>query len=50
MPLKKILPVISDAMMSDPRFVSCMDETSGPEDPNFMTVFAKCYSFAGRPR
>jgi hypothetical protein len=27
-----------------------MDETTGPEDPNFMTVFAKCYSFAGRPR
>ena len=41
---------ISDAMMNDPRFVSCMDDTSGPEDPNFMTVFAKCYSFAGRPR
>ena len=41
---------ISDAMMNDPRFVSCMDETSGPEDPAFMTVFAKCYSFAGRPR
>ena len=37
-------------MMNDPRFVSCMDETSGPEDPNFMNVFAKCYSFAGRPR
>ena len=48
--LRRVLFCIPDAMMNDPRFVSCMDETSGPEDPQFMTVFAKCYSFAGRPR
>ena len=40
----------SEAVLKDPRFVNCMGETGGPEDPNFMTVFAKCYSFAGRPR
>ena len=31
-------------------FASLLYSTSGPEDPNFMNVFAKCYSFAGRPR
>jgi len=39
-----------EALLSDPRFSSCMEETSGPEDSNYMAVFARCYSFAGRPR
>ncbi|TRY61693.1 hypothetical protein TCAL_04215 [Tigriopus californicus] len=39
-----------EAVLQDPRFVNCMGEADGPEDPNFMSVFAKCYSFSGRPR
>ncbi len=48
--VKEIYFTLSEAVLNDPRFVNCMGEAQGPEDPNFVAVFAKCYSFAGRPR
>ena len=40
----------AEALMGDPRFSSCMEDTNGPSDPNYMSVVARCYAFAGRPR